>query len=127
MGWLNDARSALRMITRQPRLAVFVVPTLGVAIGATTVIFSFVNGLVLKPLPLGDPDRVVLVYSTNGSQQVMRGETSLPDFLDWRANSTSFEELAAAEAVRLTLEVGSGPVSVRSYRTSARPSPFGQP
>jgi len=107
------------MLARQPRLAVFVITTLGVAIGATTVIFSFVNGLVLKPLPLGDPDRVVLIYSTNSSQQVGRGDASLPDFLDWRAGSTSFEELAAAEGMRLTLETASGPVSVRSYRTSA--------
>jgi putative ABC transport system permease protein len=107
------------MLARQPRLAAFVIATLGVAIGATTVIFSFVNGLVLKPLPLGDPDRVVLIYSTNSSRQVGRGETSLPDFLDWRADATSFEELAAAEAIRLTLETASGAASVRGYRTSA--------
>jgi putative ABC transport system permease protein len=119
INWLNDARAGLRTIVRQPRLAAFVVLTLGVAIGATTVIFSFVNGLVLKPLPLGDPDRVVLIYSANTSQNVTRGGISLPDFLDWRTAATSFEDLAAAEATRLSLETASGPVGVRSYRVTA--------
>ncbi len=63
--WLSDVCSGLRTIARQPRFALFVSMTLAVAIGAGTVIFSFINGLVLQPLPIGQPDRVVLIYSAN--------------------------------------------------------------
>jgi len=119
LAWLSDVANGLRMIARRPRFAVLVCLTLGVAIGASTVIFSFVNGLVLEPLPLGEPNRVVLVYSTNSSQEVARGATSLPDFLDWCAMATSFEELAAGDTRVLSLETPGGPVAVRGRRVTA--------
>jgi putative ABC transport system permease protein len=117
---LADVRLALRMLAKHPRSAIFTTVTLAVAIAATTVIFSFVNALVLKPLPIAEPGRVVLIFAMNERQGVMRGPTSLPDFLDWRASATSFDELAASDAVTTSsLETSSGPVPARVRRVTA--------
>ena len=108
------------MLTRHSRHAGFIVVTLAVAVAATTVIFSFVNALVLEPLPMAEPDRVVLIFATNERQGVTRGGSSLPDFLDWRAGTTSFEELAASTAVTtLSLDSTSGPVPARGRRITS--------
>ncbi len=117
---MTDVMHTLRMLARQPRHAGFIVVTLAVAVAATTVIFSFVNALVLEPLPMAEPDRVVLIFGTNGRQGVTRGGSSLPDFLDWLAVATSFEELAASTAVTTwSLDSASGPVPARGRRVTS--------
>ncbi|HEX5760401.1 MAG TPA: ADOP family duplicated permease [Thermoanaerobaculia bacterium] len=117
--WPDDLRSAVRALARAPRFAAAVVVTLAVAIAASTVIFSFVEELVLEPLPLAHPERVVLAYSENAGLDVWRGATSLPDYLDWRARATRFEELAAGHLQRSSLETASGPLSVLAQRATA--------
>ena len=117
--WLDDLRSALRALARAPRFAAGVVATLAVAIAAGTVIFSFVETLVLEPLPLAHPERVVLAYSANLPLDQGRGATSLPDFLDWRARATSFAELAAGEPRTASLEGAGGPLALASQRVTA--------
>lgn len=117
--WLDDLRSALRALARAPRFAAGVVATLAVAIAAGTVIFSFVETLVLEPLPLAHPERVVLAYSANVPLGQGRGATSLPDFLDWRARATSFAELAAGESRTASLESAGGPLALGSQRVTA--------
>ena len=117
---MGSVPSALRGIVRQPRVAFFICLTLAVAISATTVIFTFVNALVLEPLPMAEPSRVVLVFSTSDHRDITRGGTSLPDFLDWQSRATSFAAMAAAETTtRASFETGTGPVPVRLRRVTA--------
>ena len=66
MGTLwQDTRYGFRMLTRNPGLALVVALTMAVGIGATTAMFSVVNAVLLRPLPLQDVDRLVMIWETN--------------------------------------------------------------
>jgi putative ABC transport system permease protein len=89
----RDLQYALRAIRRRPGFSVFAVVLLGLGIGANTAIFSMVNGVLLRPLAMRQPDRIVSVWeSRNGSEPF---PMSIPDFEDLRDRNRSFEELTA--------------------------------
>jgi hypothetical protein len=90
----QDLRYAARSLRGSPGYAVTAVLTLALGIGANTAIFSAVRGVLLDPLPFRDPDRIVRVYHANPSNGIARGAVSEPDFLDWRAASTTTESMA---------------------------------
>ena len=58
---LRDLRHSIRLLVRQPGFALTAILTLALGIGATTAIFSVVNGIILRQLPFGEPDRIVAV------------------------------------------------------------------
>jgi putative ABC transport system permease protein len=89
---LQDLRYALRTLQRAPLFALVAVLTLGLGIGATTVVFSILNGVVLRPLQYEASDRLFGIW-----EQSERGDyrlASYPTFRDWRAQSDVFEALA---------------------------------
>jgi predicted permease len=90
---LQDVRFGLRMLRKNPGFTTVAVLTLALGIGANTAIFSVVDGVLLNPLPFPDPDRVVSVHTK--FTRYPRAGVSYPNFLDWRRESKSFEELAA--------------------------------
>src|SRR5262245_2006325 len=92
--FLKDMRYAMRNLVRRPGFTVIAVVTLGLGIGANTAIFSPINALLLKPLPLPEPDRVVAIWDKVPSRGVVHNEVSMANYLDWRAQSQSFEHLA---------------------------------
>jgi len=63
--YLQDARFALRMLRKHPTFTVVAVLTIGLGLGATTAIFSVVDGVLLKPLPYPESDRLVRIYMQN--------------------------------------------------------------
>ena len=83
----RDMWIALRALRRAKGLAATVVVTLALGIGANAAIFSVVNAVLLRPLPYSDPDRLVMVWGRY--PDFGRTGTSLPDFTDWRAGTTS--------------------------------------
>jgi predicted permease len=95
--WLDelwqDLRFGARMLMKNPGFTFVAVLTLALGIGANTAIFSVVNAVLLRPLPYHDPDRLVTAspyrHATDGYTVIS------PDFLDWRAQSQSFEQIAA--------------------------------
>jgi putative ABC transport system permease protein len=88
----QDVRYAFRSLLKHPSFAAIAVLTLGLGIGANTAIFSVLNAVVLTPLPYREPDRLVLLWeSMRGAPQIM---VSYPDYLDWRARTHSFEDIA---------------------------------
>ncbi|MGH9348093.1 MAG: ABC transporter permease [Vicinamibacterales bacterium] len=91
--FFRDLRYALRMLRRAPGFATLAITTLALGIGATTIVYSLVDGILLKPLPIKDPDRVVLAREINPAG-TERG-VAWPNYEDWRARATSFESLAA--------------------------------
>jgi putative ABC transport system permease protein len=95
--WLEsvwaDVRYAARMLRRSPGFTIVAVLTLALGIGANTAIFSVVEGVVLSPLPYGQPDRLVMVLESN--QLFPQDSISYPNFLDWQSTSRSFQQMAA--------------------------------
>lgn len=89
----SDARFALRQLARSPLFATVSILTVAIGIGATTSIMSAVRGIVLRPLPFIAPGELVRVYSR--SDRIGVTAVSVPDFSDLRAQTVSFEGVAA--------------------------------
>ena len=89
----QDLTFAMRQLRRAPGFALVAVVTLGLGIGATTAIFSVVDGVLLRPLPYLDPDRLVRLRQVDG-RDADGGDTSPATFFDWRDRSRSFERVA---------------------------------
>src|SRR5256885_17225113 len=89
---LQDLRYALRTLQRAPLFTLVAVLTLGLGIGGTTVVFTILNGVVLRPLQYEASDRLFGVWEQNERGDYRLG--SYPAFRDWRAQSDIFEALA---------------------------------
>ena len=88
----QDLRFALRSLRRQPAFTAIAVITLALGIGATTAIFSVVNGVLLKPLPYRDPKQLVMLWQTMPGHD--RPLVSYPNYFDWRQRQRAFEDIA---------------------------------
>ncbi|MEO8434817.1 MAG: ABC transporter permease [Pyrinomonadaceae bacterium] len=91
---LRDLKFSARSLLKRPALTIIAIVTLAIGIGANTAFFSVVNSLLIKPLSFPDLDRVVAVWENRPSQGVARNEASMANFLDWRAQNHTFEQLA---------------------------------
>ena len=92
---VQDVRYALRTLRRYPGFALVAVLTLALGIGATTAIFSLVDGVVLRPLPFDEPDELVMIWEQQLSQDILADNPSPPNFWDWTRENRSFAGMAA--------------------------------
>lgn len=123
---IRDLKLGLRTALRSPGYSLVAIITMALAIGANTLLFSIANPLVVRPLPIANPDSLGWVRQVNGPQGVTIGRTSMPDFLDFRAESRSFQTLAAREIGSGTLVIGGDPTRVALMRVTANlPSVWG--
>jgi predicted permease len=101
---LQDLRYALRMLAKQPAFTLIAVLTLALGIGANTTIFSVINSVLLRPLPYPNAERIVVLSEDDKTGQNAPFSIALPDYLDWRHDSTVFENLALThrESVNLS-------------------------
>src|SRR5688572_28211845 len=113
---LQDIRYAARKLARTPGFTAIAAFTLALAIGATTAIFSVIDGVVLRPLPFDEPDRVVRVTNMRNGGRIV---SSTPDFLDFRAQAKSFTSLAGIDNQAMNLTGGAEPERVQAARVSA--------
>ena len=123
-GWLEtlvqDLRYAIRMLRRSPGFTVVAVLTLALGVGANTAVFSVVNTVLLRPLPYPESERLVQMWSTNPNANRWGTWVAYPRFVDWRRQSTSFEEMAAVRTWVINLSGGDHPEALFSVVTSSR-------
>jgi putative ABC transport system permease protein len=98
---LQDARYAARAAVKAPGFTLLVVLTLALGIGASTAIFSIVNGVLLRPLSLREPDRLLWISEANGRGDVI--SASWMNYVDWRARAHAFDGMAASRGSSLDL------------------------
>ncbi len=91
--FLQDVRYALRRLRGAPAFAVTAILTLALGIGANTAIFSLVYGVLMRPLPFPEPDRLHAVYSANRTADQLRASVSPVDLDDWRAARQGIQDL----------------------------------
>jgi predicted permease len=106
---ITDIRFALRGLKRSPGFTAVAIVTLALGIGVNTTVFSIVEGLILRPLPIHEPGRVVLVESNRYPT------LSIPDYLDAQRQNTTFSALAAYRPTDMALDQGGGAQQVFGY------------
>jgi putative ABC transport system permease protein len=114
----QDVRYGARIMRASPALSAVIVVTLGIAIGANTALFGIFDAVLLKALPLSDADRLVVVAEDSPSVHGMGA--SYPDYLDWRAKQTTFDDLAASMIIGGVLTGGAEPDRVFGRAVSAQ-------
>lgn len=102
-----------RLLRRSPRFTAVTVLTLSLGIGATTGIFSTVQSLLVRPLPFGNPERLVLIWGSNSTEGQLRDVIAGPNFLDMQRENLTLEGMAAFAEGELTArsDEGAGIVS----------------
>ena len=102
---INDFRYAFRWLLRSPGFATVAILSLGLGIGANTAMFSLVDAILLRPIPVEDPGSLVDLF-TNSSDGDEYATTSYPDFLDVKAQNTVFSDMTAYTMMFAPLNLG---------------------
>src|SRR5262245_43019336 len=119
-GWLEtllqDLRYGARMLMKKPGFTLVTVTTLALGIGANAAIFSFVNAVLLKPLPYPDPERIVSLWEKrpDGGNNYI----STLNFLDWERQNRCFQFLSAFTGDTVTLTGSGSPEELNVQRVS---------
>ena len=115
---LHDLRHATRLLRNSPGFSAAAIATIALALGANTAMFSFVDGVLLSPLPYPEPDRIVRVLERHPSGGV--NAVSTLNYLDWMRQNTVFEHIAAEVGWEATWTGGDEPILIRGARVSPR-------
>jgi putative ABC transport system permease protein len=116
---VQDLKYGLRTLLKNPGFTTVAVLALALGIGANTAIFSVVNAVLLRPLPYPDPDRLMTVWENNLKLGWHEDVVSPANFLDWRAQNTVFESMAAYSRRGFNLRTGEGAERIRGAVVSA--------
>lgn len=88
---LNDFRYALRQLRKAPAFSITAIVTLGLGIGISAAMYTVVDGVVLRPIPVPHPSEIVALGEANNSGNI--GASSLPNLRDWQTQSRSFQDI----------------------------------
>ncbi len=117
MGTLwQDLRYAMRMLAKSPGFAAVAVLTLALGIGPNAAIFSVVNALLLRPLPYVHPEQIVVMRES--TKRLADVSVSYLNFLDWRQQSHSFAQMAAAHNRGFNFAGAGEPENINGYAVS---------
>lgn len=119
----QDLRYGLRILLKRPGFTAVAVAALALGIGANSAIFSVVNGVVLRALPYKDPGRLIMLWGRRPLLQGQLGSSEYPvsaaDFLDWRDQNQSFEQIAAFHSQAFNITGAGEPEYLGGVRASA--------
>jgi putative ABC transport system permease protein len=118
-----DLRHAVRSLSRSPGYSLLVVATLTLGLGANTAFFGVLNGILLRPLAYGEPERIMTLWETNPQQGLTQDQVAGGTYQDWRRGSRTFTDMAAYSYGGRVLGAGDEPVRVASVAVT--PSLFG--
>ena len=114
---VRDVTFSLRVLLKSYGFTIVVILTLALGIGANTAIFSFANGILLRPLPYPQSDRLVVLDETALKRGIDSMSVSYPNFLDWREQNTVFEDVATYYGTSRFSLTGEGePLQIRGTR-----------
>ena len=119
---VQDLRFALRQLLKSPGFSAIAVLTLALGIGANTAIFSVVNGVLLRPLPFKDPDRIVRVWHTPPAKSfpgIPTFSVSAANYFDWQRDNHVFERMAIYNYRGFTLTSAAQPQQVDASAVSS--------
>jgi putative ABC transport system permease protein len=117
--FVQDIRYAIRTLFKSPGYTAIVLITLALGIGANTAIFSFVNGVLLRPLPFPEPERLVTLAETNPEKILSLAVASPRNLEDWQKMSQTIEEFGAWRDWRFRVPTPEGPKIIASGIASA--------
>src|SRR5262245_56738535 len=92
---LQDLQYGFRILKNRPLFTAIAIVTIAIGIGANTAIFSVVSGVLLKPLPYAEPERLFVIDETSPQQESGSYGVSYPNYLEWKGQSQAFEQIAA--------------------------------
>ena len=115
---LRDLKFSVRSLLKRPALTIIAIVTLAIGIGANSAVFSVVNALLLKPLPFPDPDRIVALWDKVPSRGVERNEVTVANYLDWRAQNRTFEQLGIYRWWSTNLTGANSPERVQGFQVT---------
>ena len=111
---LRDVSYSIRVLLKNYAFTIVVILTLALGIGANTAIFSFANGILLRPLPYPQSDRLAVLDETALKRGIDSMSVSYPNFLDWREQNTVFEDIGAHYGTSRFSLIGAGePIVIR--------------
>ncbi len=117
---VRDITYSLRVLIKNYAFTIVVILTLALGIGANTAIFSFANGILLRPLPYPEFDRLVVLDETAPKQGIPSLAVSYPNFLDWRDQNTVFEGVATHYGTsRFSMTLSGEAKEIRGSRVSS--------
>ncbi|HET7221525.1 MAG TPA: ABC transporter permease, partial [Vicinamibacterales bacterium] len=117
---LQDLRFGVRLLLRDRAFSITTLLTLAVCIGANAAIFAVVNAVLLRPLPLREPENLVLVHNSYPRAGVERASNGVPDYYDRLRDVAAFDELALYNTRGMTIGMNGSPQRVTGM--IARPS-----
>src|SRR5499427_4963482 len=115
----QDLRYGARMLLKQPGFTLIAMLTLALGVGANTAIFSVVNAVLLRPLPFREAGQLMMLGTVDTREGDGLRSVSYPNFVDWRAQSGSFERLAVFRVRSFTLTGGGEPARLNGVVASA--------
>jgi putative ABC transport system permease protein len=114
----HDVAQAVRALRRSPGFLLIALVTVALGVGANSAIFNVIRGVLLRPLPFADPDRLIAVYEDNRPDYSPRSQLAAADYVDYRRDQSSLIDIGVVSYADLSYEGNGDPVSLRSLRFS---------